>query len=36
MKPIIEEIIESWRKKPKGPIPRISPTKLLVALKIIE
>lgn len=36
MKSVIEEIIESWRKKPKGPIPRISPTKLLVALKIIE
>lgn len=36
MKSIIEEMIESWRKKPRGPIPRISPTKLLVALKIIE
>ena len=36
MKTVVEEIIEGWRKKPKGPIPRISPIKLLVALKIIE
>ncbi len=33
---ILEEIIRSWRKVPKGPVPRLDALKVLVALKVIE
>jgi len=33
---ILEDIIRSWRKSPKGPLPRINELKVLVALKVIE
>ncbi len=33
---VIEDILARWRKKPRGPVPKISLIKILCALKLIE